>query len=128
MKEIHEDVSAQVDGLFETKTKVFSTSEGKRVENYEMGARSVTESQCPKAPTRRSRSVPRRDSSWDKRWEDKRRTEERKHSREGTRPGRLNNSYWEEKSKEENSLPTKTPPPKRKLRDMMNGRITPIAR
>ena len=128
MIETCKDVSAQVDRLFEREGKDFSTPESKKVESYERGERSVTKNQCPQAPTRRSRSVPRRDSSWDKKWEDKRRTEERKHSREGTMPGRLNNSYWEEKSKEENYLPTKTPPPKRKLRDMMNGRITPISR
>ena len=34
------------------------------------------------------------------------------------RPGKLNKSYWEERVRAETRLPPRTPPPRRRLRDM----------
>ena len=33
-----------------------------------------------------------------------------------SRPGKLNNSYWEERVRAETRLPPRTPPPRRRLR------------
>merc|ERR1711915_296549 len=45
--------------------------------------------------------------------------------RQWTQPGKINNSYWEHRLQSEQSLPPRTPPPRRKILDMMGGRITP---
>ena len=45
--------------------------------------------------------------------------------RQWTQPGKINNSYWEQRLQSEQSLPPRTPPPRRKILDMMGGRITP---
>ena len=77
---------------------------------------------------RRSQSLKRRDGSWDKKWEDDRQSEVSGRSRPWTKPGRLNNSYWEKRVKAEHALPPRTPPPKRKLRGILDGRISPSNR
>ena len=77
---------------------------------------------------RRSQSLKRRDGSWDQKWEDQRKAEESSRCRPWTKPGRLNNSYWEKRVQTEHGLPPRTPPPKRKLRGIVDGRITPINR
>ena len=91
---------------------------------------SATRAEERQSPTisRRSQSLKRRDSSWDKKWEAQSRTEGTRQSRTVAKPGKLNNFYWEKRVKDESSLPPKTPPPKRKLREMLDGRITPISR
>ena len=66
----------------------------------------------------RSLSLRRRDGSWDRRWEASQRGEggERAgQSRPWTRPGKLNNSYWENRVKSEEAVPARTPPPRRRL-------------
>ena len=66
----------------------------------------------------RSLSLRRRDGSWDRRWEETRRGEggERQgQSRPWARPGKLNNSYWENRVKSEAATPARTPPPRRRL-------------
>ena len=69
-------------------------------------------------PLQRSLSLRRRDGSWDRRWEETRRqeTEERpQQSRPWVRVGKLNNSYWENRVRSEESAPARTPPPRRRL-------------
>ena len=67
----------------------------------------------------RSLSLRRRDGSWDRRWEETRRGEGGERppaaSRPWARPGKLNNSYWERRVKEEEATPARTPPPRRRL-------------
>ena len=66
----------------------------------------------------RSLSLRRRDGSWDRRWEETQRGEggERPgQSRPWARPGKLNNSYWENRVKSEDAVPARTPPPRRRL-------------
>ena len=77
---------------------------------------------------RRSQSLKRRerDGSWDQKWEEQRQAEESSQGRPWTRPGRLNNSYWENKVQAGQVLPPRTPTPKIKLRDIHDGRITPV--
>ena len=77
---------------------------------------------------RRSQSLKRRDGSWDQKWEEQRQAEESSQSRPWTRPGRLNNSYWENKVQAGQVLPSRTPTPKIKLRDIHDERITPVDR
>ena len=77
---------------------------------------------------RRSQSLKRRDGSWDQKWENQNQAEESRQSRPWTKPGRLNNSYWEKRVQAEHSLPPRTPPPKRKLMGIMDGRITHLSR
>ena len=69
----------------------------------------------------RSLSLRRRDGSWDRKWEDSQRNETEVRSRPWARPGKLNNSYWENRVKTEHGLPPKTPPPRRKLMDVGVG-------
>ena len=61
------------------------------------------------------------DGSWDRKWEDSQRNETEVRSRPWARPGKLNNSYWENRVKTEHGLPPKTPPPRRKLMDVGVG-------
>ena len=67
----------------------------------------------------RSLSLRRRDGSWDRRWEETQRGEGGERSGQGrpwARPGKLNNSYWENRVKsEESQVPARTPPPRRRL-------------
>eukprot|EP00092_Neocalanus_flemingeri_P005238 GFUD01005631.1.p1 GENE.GFUD01005631.1~~GFUD01005631.1.p1 ORF type:complete len:1719 (+),score=531.92 GFUD01005631.1:116-5272(+) len=77
---------------------------------------------------RRTQSLKRRDGSWDQQWNDQRKAEESRQSRPWTKPGRLNNSYWEKRVQAEHALPPRTPPPKRKLRGIQDGSITPVSR
>ena len=77
---------------------------------------------------RRSQSLKRRDGSWDQKWEEQRQAEESSQGRPWTRPGRLNNSYWENKVQAGQVLPPRTPTPKIKLRDIHDGSITPVKR
>ena len=68
--------------------------------------------------SQRSLSLRRRDGSWDRRWEATQRGEggERSgQSRPWARPGKLNNSYWENRVKSEEAVPARTPPPRRRL-------------
>ena len=78
--------------------------------------------------SRRSQSLKRREGSWNQKWEDKNREEETNQRQFWTKPGKLNNSYWEQKFQAESFLPPKTLPPKKKLRDIYDGRITPVER
>ena len=62
-------------------------------------------------------SLRRRDGSMDRRWEGQLKPDSVSRAGRGFNPGRLNCSYWEDRVRTENSLPPKTPPPKRKLRN-----------
>ena len=77
---------------------------------------------------RRSQSLKRRDGTWDQKWEEQQQAEESSQSRPWTRPGRLNNFYWENKVQAWQILPPRTPTPKIKLRDIHDGSITPVKR
>ena len=76
----------------------------------------------------RSQSLKRRDGSWDQKWEDQSQAEEARQKQFWTKPGKINSSYWEQKVQMKSFIPPKTPPPKKKLRDLFEGRITPVER
>ena len=105
-------------------------SANRETKNLMIRARSFESDEERKAllTLRRSQSLKRRDGSWDKKWEDERQAEVSSRSRPWTKPGRLNNSYWEKRVKAEHALPPRTPPPKRKLRGILDGRISPSNR
>jgi hypothetical protein len=73
---------------------------------------------------RRTQSLKRRDNSWDRRWEEHRQGGGTAPLNAGGggrnwRPGRLDCSYWEGRSRQADRMaPPKTPPPKMKLRDL----------
>ena len=78
---------------------------------------------------RKSHSLRRREGSWDHKREEQRQAEESSQSRAWSRPGRLNNSYWENKAQPETALPPRTPTPRIQMRDTeQEGRMTPVSR
>ena len=86
------------------------------------------EAQNSPMPLCRSHSVKREDIGCDQKWENQHQSHGSRQRRPWTKPGKLNNSYWEKRVQAEHSLPPRTPPPKRKLMGMMDGRITPLNR
>ena len=79
-------------------------------------------------PLQRSHSLKRQDIGCGQKWENQHQSHGSRQRRPWTKPGKLNNSYWEKRVQAEHSLPPRTPPPKRKLMGIMDGRITPLSR
>ena len=77
---------------------------------------------------RRSHSLRRHDQIWDKKLKDEKQAEENRQSRPWIKPRKLNNSYWEKKTRTEEGLPPRASTPKIKLRETYNGRLTPVRR
>ena len=81
--------------------------------------------EAPEAPPERGRSSldshgnrRQRDTSWERRWGEQVRREAEEFSPRPTRrftPGKLKVSHWENRVKNEEGLPPRTPPPRRKI-------------
>ena len=80
---------------------------------------------------RKSHSLRRREGSWDQKWEEQtiQAESQSSQSRAWSRPGRLNNSYWENKAQSETALPPRRPTPRTQMRDTgREGGMTPVSR
>ena len=102
--------------------------EKREVQKYRAKSVEMEEERKALLTLRKSQSLKRRDGSWDQKWEEQRQAKESSQRRPWTRPGRLNNSYWENKVQAGQALPPRTPTPKIKLRDIHDERITPVDR
>ena len=81
------------------------------------------EEQISSFKLRRSQSLKRTD----RKWENQDEAEGPRQRTAWTRPGKLNNSYWEKRAEGDYSLPTRTPTPRRRLIEKTNETITQIA-
>ena len=82
------------------------------------------EEQISSFKLRRSQSLKRQY----RKWENQDEAEGPRQRTAWTRPGKLNNSYWEKRAEGDYSLPPRTPTPRRRLTEITNENITPLTR